>query len=276
MAISNLQGKKVFITGAASGIGAATARAFAEQGCELVLTDLDASGLEVTAASVNEAGARSHSLILDVSNEEQFKRVAADVCATIGVPDVLVNNAGIGVHGSFLNTPMDAVRRVFDINLYGVYLGCQAFLPIMLEQPGARHLVNIASIASIAPAPNMSAYAATKYAVDGLTEVLAMELADSNVDVTCVHPGIIDTAIAYGKSYNGDAGLEQERCIGEYYEAHGTDPGVVARGIVGAVKTGRAHLYIGHLAPLTEKLKRLSPSLSRKSSIKLARKIGSA
>ena len=276
MAISNLQGKKVFITGAASGIGAATAHAFAEQGCELVLTDLDASGLEVTAESVNEAGARSHSLILDVSNEEQFKRVAADVCATIGVPDVLVNNAGIGVHGSFLNTPMDAVRRVFDINLYGVYNGCHAFLPMMLEEADYRHLVNIASLASIAPAPNMSAYAATKYAVDGLTEVLAMELADSNVGVTCVHPGIIDTAIAYGKSYNGDAGLEQERCIGEYYGAHGTDPDVVARGIVGAVKTGRAHLYIGHLAPLTEKLKRLSPTLSRKSSINLARKIGSA
>lgn len=276
MAISDLQGKKVFITGAASGIGAATARAFAEQGCELVLTDVDASGLEVTAASVKDAGARSHSRILDVSNEEQFKRVAADVCASIGVPHVLVNNAGIGVHGSFLNTPMDAVRRVFDINLYGVYNGCHAFLPMMLEEADDRHLVNIASLVSIAPAPNMSAYAATKYAVDGLTEVLAMELVDSHVDVTCVHPGIIDTTIAHGKSYNGDAGLEQERRIVEYYRKHGTHPDVVAKGIVGAVKTGREHLYIGHLAPLSEKLKRLSPSLNRKSSIKLARKIGSA
>jgi NAD(P)-dependent dehydrogenase (short-subunit alcohol dehydrogenase family) len=276
MAISDLQGKKVFITGAASGIGAATARAFAEQGCELVLTDVDASGLEVTAASVNDTGVRSHSRILDVSNEEQFKRVAEDVRASIGVPHVLVNNAGIGVHGSFLNTPMDAVRRVFDINLYGVYNGCHAFLPMMLEEADDRHLVNIASLVSIAPAPNMSAYAATKYAVDGLTEVLAMELVDSHVDVTCVHPGIIDTTIAHGKSYNGDAGLEQERRIGEYYREHGTHPDVVARGIVGAVKTGREHLYIGHLAPLSEKLKRLSPSLNRKSSIKLARKIGSA
>jgi len=276
MAIRNLQGKIVFITGAASGIGAATAVAFAAQGCSLVLADLDAEGLAVTAAWVQEAGAESHSFTLDVSSAEQFNKVAEEVRANIGVPHILVNNAGIGAHGSFLNTPMDAVRRVIEINLYGVYNGCHAFLPMMLEGPDTRHLVNVASLASISPVPNMSAYAASKYAVDGLTEVLSMELATSNVDITCVHPGIINTPIVAGNSYNGDAGREQEQRLGEYYRAHGSDPSVVAEGIVGAVKTGIAHLYIGSKAPLTEKVKRMSPTLMRKLAIKMAKQVGYA
>ena len=276
MAIRNLQGKTVFITGAASGIGAATARAFAEQGCVLVLADLNAAGLAQTSARVQEADAESHSFTLDVSNAGQFNAVAEEVRADIGVPHILINNAGIGAHGSFLNTPMDAVRRVIDINLYGVYNGCHAFLPMMLEGRDPRHLVNVASLASISPVPNMSAYAASKYAVDGLTEVLAMELADSNVDVTCVHPGIINTPIATGNSYNGDAGREQEQRLGEYYQAHGSDPAVVAKSMVGAVKTGIAHLYVGKKAPLTEKLKRLSPILMRKLAIKMAKQVGYA
>lgn len=274
MAIRDLQDKIVFITGAASGIGAATAHAFAQQGCALVLADLDAEGLAVTAGWVQEAGARSDSFTLDVSNAKQFNAVAEEVRDTIGVPHILVNNAGIGAHGSFLNTPMDAVRRVIDINLYGVYNGCHAFLPMMLEGRDPRHLVNIASLASISPMPNMSAYAASKYAVDGLTEVLAMELVDSNIDITCVHPGIINTPIVAGKSFNGDAGHEQERRLGEYYQAHGSSPAVVAKGIVDAVKNGRAHLYVGNKAPLTEKVRRLSPTLMRKMAIKMAKKIG--
>jgi short-subunit dehydrogenase len=146
----------------------------------------------------------------------------------------------------------------------------------MLEAGDARHLVNVASLASIAPMPNMSAYAASKYAVDGLTEVLAMELVDTNVDITCVHPGVINTPIAQGKSYNGDAGADQERRLGEFYQANGTDPAVVAIALVDAVRKGCAHLYVGANAPLTSKLKRLSPSLTRKMAINMARKIGYA
>ena len=276
MAIRDLQGKTVFITGAASGIGAATARAFAEEGCVLVLADLDSAGLAVTASWASELGTESHLFSLDVSNAEQFNTVADEVRANIGVPHILINNAGIGAHGYFLNTPMDAVRRVIDINLYGVYNGCHAFLPMMLECRDPRHLVNVASLASISPVPNMSAYAASKYAVDGLTEVLAMELAESDVDVTCVHPGIINTPIAAGHSYNGDAGREQVQRLGEYYQAHGSDPAEVARSIVGAVKKGSAHLYVGKTAALTEKVKRLSPALMRKLAIKMAKQVGYA
>ncbi|NCF16935.1 MAG: SDR family NAD(P)-dependent oxidoreductase [Haliea sp.] len=276
MAIRNLKGKRVFITGAASGIGAATAEAFAREGCELLLADLNTGGLNGTMQSIRQLGAESTSISLDVSNEEQFHQVAGDIIANSGVPHVVINNAGIGAHGSFLNTPMDVVRRVIDINLYGVYNGCHAFLPAMLEAGEPCHLVNVASLASISPMPNMSAYAASKYAVDGLTEVLAMEMSGSNVDVTCVHPGIINTPIAEGQSYNGDEGRRQEQHLGEYYQAHGSDPAVVARDIVKAVKQGRAHLWTGNKAPLTEKVKRLSPALMRRMAMKMARTIGYA
>lgn len=274
MALPNLKDKIAFITGAASGIGAATARAFAAQGCVLVLADLDEAGLVRTSTSVTQAGAKVHVMALDVTDEAQYKQLAQKVCASVGVPHIVINNAGIGAHGSFLNTPMDVVRRIININVYGVYNGCHAFLPMMLEAGDSRHLVNVASMASIAPMPNMSAYAASKYAVDGLTEVLAMELLDTNVDVTCVHPGVINTPIAQGVSHNGEAGVDQVRRLGEYYQAHGSDPAVVAQGMVKAVKKGIAHLHIGKKANLTEKLKRISPTLLRKLAMKTATEVG--
>jgi len=274
MALPNLKDKIVFITGAASGIGAATARAFAAQGCELILADLDEAGLASTEISIKQTGAKVHVMALDVTDEARYTQLAQEVRATVGVPHIVINNAGIGAHGSFLNTPMDVVRRIIDINLYGVYNGCHAFLPMMLEAGDTRHLVNVASMASIAPMPNMSAYAASKYAVDGLTEVLAMELVDTNVDVTCVHPGVINTPIAQGASYNGDAGLDQVRRLGEYYQAHGSDPAVVAEGMVDAVKKGCAHLHVGNKARVTEKVKRVSPALLRKLAMKTAVEVG--
>ena len=275
MAIRQLKGKRVFITGAASGIGAATALAFANEGCSLVLADLDKDGLVSTTRRVESVGVDCEALALDVTDEAQFREIAQRV-STAGVPQVVINNAGIGAHGSFLNTPMDAVRRVIDVNLFGVYNGCHAFLPLMLQAGEPCHLVNVASLASISPMPNMSAYAASKYAVDGLTEVLAMELADTNVDVTCVHPGVINTPIVAGKSYNGETGLRQEERLGEYYRANGSDPRVVADGMVDAVKGGRAHLWVGSKAPLTEKVKRLSPALMRRMAMQMANKIGYA
>lgn len=276
MAIRDLKDKVVFITGAASGIGAATAHAFAAQDAVLVLADLDQAGLARMKRALVPSGATVHIVSLDVADEGEYAEVAHDIKRKVGVPHVLINNAGIGVFGSFLNTPMDAVRRAIDINLYGVYNGCHAFLPMMLEAGGARHLVNVASLASIAPMPNMSAYAASKYAVDGLTEVLAMELENTEVEVSCIHPGVINTPIAGGKSYNGEAGRDQERRLGEYYKASGSDPAVVATAIVEAVHKNRAHVYVGAAAPSTSLLKRISPALTRSLSIKSAKKVGFA
>jgi len=274
MAIKKLQGSRVFITGAASGIGAATAIAFARQGCELVLADLNRDGLAETARSVEASGSRCEVYALDVTDPEAFEALVQRVSAADGVPQVAINNAGIGAHGAFLNTPMEVFRRVIEVNLFGVYNGCHAFVPRMLEAGRPCHIVNVASLASIAPMPNMSAYAASKYAVDGLTETLALELSDSNIDITCVHPGIINTPIIVGESFNGEPGRQQAARLGEYYRANGDDPMVVARDVVAAVRNGRAHLWTGAKASVTEKVRRLSPALLRRMTLRLAKETG--
>jgi NAD(P)-dependent dehydrogenase (short-subunit alcohol dehydrogenase family) len=276
VAISELKGKRVFITGAGSGIGEATAIAFAREGCEVFISDLSLQALRNTERAIMACEGRCHSFALDVTDGVGFEELAGRITEEFGAPHVVINNAGIGAHGSFLNTPMDVARRVIEVNLFGVYSGCRAFLPAMLDSGEPCHLVNVASLASIAPMPNMSAYAASKYAVDGLTEVLALELAGSNVDVTCVHPGVINTPIANGNSFNGEEGESQTRRLGAHYRAHGSDPDVVARGIVDAVREGRAHLWVGSQAGITEKLKRLSPRLLRRISLRKAQEIGYA
>ena len=177
MPLPELKDRIVFISGAASGIGAATARAFSRRGCQLVLADLDLVVLTNIENSLAQTGARVSSVMLDVSDEAQYTEIAQEIRKTVGIPHVVVNNVDVGAHGSFLNAPMKAVRRIIDINLYGVSNGCHAFLPMMLGAGDHRHLFNVASMTSISPMPDMPAYAASKYAVDGLTEVLAMKTA---------------------------------------------------------------------------------------------------
>jgi len=276
MSIPDLKGRIVFISGAASGIGLATAEAFAEAGCTIVASDLREAALQQVRGSVEAAGAAFHCLAFDVADEAAFEAAAADISSRIGTPDVVINNAGIAVHGSLLNVPTEAVHRLMDVNFYGVLYGCRAFLPRMLAAGGNRHLVNIASLASIQAMPNMSAYAASKYAVDGLTEALAIELDGTPVDVSCIHPGIINTPIARGDTYNKDDDPSKIGQVAEYYRQHGSSPRVVADGIVRAVRNGKAHLYVGAQAPATAFLKRLSPALTRKLAKQMARKIGVA
>lgn len=276
MAIPNLKGRIAFVTGAASGIGLATAEAFAQAGCTVVATDLSEPALQEARRVVEAAGARFYALAFDVADEAAFEAAAAEVAARVGTPDIVVNNAGIAVHGSLLNVPTDAVRRLMDVNFYGVLYGCRAFLPRMLAAGGNRHLVNVASLASVQAMPNMSAYAASKYAVDGLTEALAIELDGTSVDVSCIHPGIINTPIASGGTYNPDTDPSRPSRVAEYYRRHGSPPRVVAEGILQAVRDGKAHLYVGAQASSTVLLKRLSPALTRKLASQMARKIGVA
>ncbi len=162
------------------------------------------------------------------------------------------------------------------MNVQGVANGCRAFLPMMLGASGERELVNVASLASVAPVPAMSAYACSKYAVEGLSEVLAMELDDSNVHVTCVHPGFIHTPIVYNEKATAESmTAEQLGQLQDYYAKNGCEPEVVADAIVKAVrKRNRRHLFVGPEAKSTPVVKRISPALVFRMSIKMARKVG--
>jgi short-subunit dehydrogenase len=193
----------------------------------------------------------------------------------VGAVDVLVNNAGIGYLGPMLESPLDSWRRTFDINVMGVVHGCCFFAPKMKAAGGSRRIVNVASLAGVAPAPNMSAYAATKHAVMGLSDVLAMELDGSAVGVTSVCPGIINTAITSHRGNVSAAITDQQLMrLQAYYKANGTSPDVVAEAIVDGVVRGRSIVLVGPYAKPMYHLKRISRALVRKLTIADARKNG--
>src|SRR5512134_1099272 len=189
------RGRKVLITGAASGIGLECARSFARQGADLVVSDLNAAALESVQREIADMGVECLALACDVSDVASVAALAAATDSAIGPLDVLVNNAGIAYLGSFQETPVAWWRRTLDVNVLGIVHCIQAFLPAMRAAGGERKIVNVASLAGVAPAPNMSAYAASKHAVIGLSEVLALELHDSPISVLIVCPGIINTPL---------------------------------------------------------------------------------
>ncbi|WP_026035317.1 SDR family NAD(P)-dependent oxidoreductase [Cupriavidus sp. BIS7] len=275
MAVPHLKGKQVLVTGAASGIGRATALAFARQGANLVISDINPALLESTADAARALGVQCLTYAVDVADEAAMRDFAASVHAKTGPVDVLVNNAGIGYIGPFLRSPVNSWRRVLDINVMGVVHGCHFFGERMVEAGGARQIINVASLAGIAPAPNMSAYAASKHAVMGLCDVLAMELADTDVGVTAICPGIINTPITNARGSVSEAitPTQIER-LRAYYEANGVSPDVVAAAIVDATRHGRPLVLVGPYARPMYHLKRISRKLVKSMTLSDARKNG--
>ena len=275
MAVPQFKGKQVLVTGAAAGIGRATALAFARRGANLVVTDVNPARLADVQKEIEALGVSCLAHAADVSDEGAMMHFADAVHAKVGAVDVLVNNAGIGYLGPFLESPLDSWRRVLDINVLGVVHGCYFFLPKMLAGGGARQVVNIASLAGVAPAPNMTAYAASKHAVMGMSDVLRMELDGTAVGVTAVCPGIINTEItAAGRNVSPAVSSAQLGKLQAYYREHGCSPDVVAEGIVDAVREGRTILLVGPFARLMYHLKRISRQLVQALTLSDAKKNG--
>ncbi len=182
-----------FITGAASGIGRATAELFAGRGWWVGGADRDASGLERLREALGPD--RCSVWELDVADPADWERVSAEVAReTEGRLDLLFNNAGIGVVGLFEEIPLEQSRRIVEVNLLGVIQGIYAMLPLLKATPGSLCFSTSSSAATFA-APSLAVYSATKFAVKGLTEALSVELARCEVRVADVLPGVIDTAI---------------------------------------------------------------------------------
>lgn len=185
----------VSVTGAGSGIGRATALAFARAGAEIVISDVDAVGLDETARMVGGEGAEVHRYRLDVADAAAVHAFADEVCTAHGVPDIVVNNAGVGHAGFFLDTPAEEFDRVLDINFGGVVNGCRAFAPRLVERGTGGHIVNVASMASYAPVNVMGAYCTSKAAVFMFSDCLRAELSAAGVGLTTICPGVIGTNI---------------------------------------------------------------------------------
>ncbi|HLN76761.1 MAG TPA: SDR family NAD(P)-dependent oxidoreductase [Nocardioidaceae bacterium] len=191
-------GKVAVITGAGSGIGRALALNLAARGAVLALSDKDEVGLLETAERCTARHAREvHTEKLDVGDRPAMAAYARSVAADLGRVNVVVNNAGIALHGDFEETPYDEFERIMDVNFWGVVNGTKEFLPHLIAS-GDGHLVNISSLFGLMGMPGQTAYNASKFGVRGFTEALRTEMliAKHPVQVSCVHPGGIKTAIA--------------------------------------------------------------------------------
>lgn len=195
--MDNIAGKTIAITGAARGIGLATAKALLAHGARVVIGDRDLDMLEQTITDISSRGPVSgHPL--DVTNRESFvaflDKARADGGGHI---DVLINNAGVMPVGPFLEQSPESIRSSIEVNFYGVLNGCQLVLPEMVERRSG-HIINIASLSGLIPVPGQVVYAGAKFAVVGLSTALADEFAPQGVDVTVVMPPFTNTDLISG------------------------------------------------------------------------------
>lgn len=261
-------GQLVLVTGAGSGIGRATALAFAEAGARVLAVDRDAEAAAGTAGEALRRGAAAAwAEPADVSDERAMEKLAERVTTEYGVLDVLVNNAGIGLSGSFFDTTAEDWRQVLDVNLWGVIHGCRLFGRRMSERGQGGHIVNVASAAAFQPSRALPAYSTSKAAVLMLSECLRAELTGRGIGVTAVCPGFVDTAITSTARFAGvDAGEERRlrKRAARLYGLRGYPPEKVAAAILRAVVRDEAVVPVTPEARTAYALARWVPGAVRR------------
>jgi NADP-dependent 3-hydroxy acid dehydrogenase YdfG len=241
--LRNLAGQVAAITGAARGIGRATAKALASEGVRVAIGDVDLASAQQAAS---ELGPSAVALPLDVTDRSSFAAFLDRAEEQLGPIDVLVNNAGIMPVGRFLDEDDLTARRMVDINLHGVIHGMKLALARMLPR-GRGHIVNISSQAGKYGAPGGATYSATKHAVVGLSEAVRGELRlmGASIDVSYVMPFVVETELGSG--------------LGRARGMRSLQPSEVAEAIVEALHTGRVEVWVPRSARITHTLAGLLP-----------------
>ena len=258
--------KLVVVTGAGSGIGRATALGFAANGARVVVADLDLAAATSVSDLIGGRGGAAHARQVDVSVADDMERFAHWVRSEAGVPDVVVNNAGIAVVGPLLAHTEEDWQRIVGVNLLGVARGCRLFGAQMAERGKGGHLVNIASAAAYAPSASLPAYATTKAAVRMLSECLRAELAGAGIGVTAICPGFTSTPIARSARYVGvPPGTEDEvrENSARALRRRHFPPEKVALAVMRAVLRDQAVVPVNAEARITYALSRLAPGALR-------------
>ena len=268
---NDLAGRVVAITGAGSGIGRELALLCARRGANLALCDINEAALTETADAANRLGRDVVTSRVDVSDAEQMTAFADAVFSHHGGVDLLVNNAGVGLVGGFLDTSLKDWDWLMSINVMGVVHGCEAFLPTMIDAGRGGHVVNLSSAAGLLANPALCAYSATKFAVVGLSESLRCELRPHDIGVTAACPGVINTAITRTSPIRGTDNIDQRReRLASAYNKRGYTPERAARNILRAVHRDRAVAPIAPEAHLLYILSRAVPPLGRWAGARLA------
>jgi NAD(P)-dependent dehydrogenase (short-subunit alcohol dehydrogenase family) len=254
-----LEGRRVLITGAGSGIGRALAIELAARGCRLALCDINAIGLDETAALANGTGKISQH-ILDVSDARAINVLPASISAAYGGLDVLINNASVAIGGAFEEASLEDFEWLMSVNFWGVVRMSRAFLPLLRASDDAR-LVNLSSIFGIIAPPGQSAYSASKFAVRGFSMALSQELEGTSVRVTTVHPGGVATNIAKDARIPATADHgETEQRRREIERLLKMQPERAARIILKGVEQRKTRILVGDDAKVAALMERLAPT----------------
>jgi NAD(P)-dependent dehydrogenase (short-subunit alcohol dehydrogenase family) len=245
MAQANFAGKRCFLTGAASGIGRATALKLAAAGAELYLTDRDAAGLKDTVVDARALGANvSEHRVVDIADYDQVAAFAADIHARHPCMDVVMNIAGVSAWGTVDALTHQQWSSMISINLMGPIHVIETFLPPMVAAGRGGHLVNVSSAAGLIAFPWHSAYSASKYGLRGLSEVLRFDLARHRIGVSVVVPGAVNTPLVRTVEI---AGVDREnprvaRWV-DRFTGHAVSPETVADKILAGVRKNRFLIY---------------------------------
>ena len=260
---SSVSGKVAFVTGGASGIGAALTTKLVDGGAEVWIADRQIGQAQELAQRLNGGGAKAHAIELDVRSYPSFESAVAEAVQRCGRIDYLFNNAGIGVGGEVDSYTLDDWNDVFDVNLRGVVHGIQAVYPIMIRQHSG-HIVNTASMAGLLAAPGSASYTASKHAVVAISKVLRVEGERHGVQASVLCPGAIRTPILTGGKYGRmtKTGISDEQLLKFWEPFRPMAPEKFAERVLRAVSRGDAIIVVPAWWKAFWYLERLSPALS--------------
>lgn len=226
--MGRVNGKVAFITGAASGMGRAHALALAREGAAVVATDRDTERLGTLADELRAAGHDGYTDALDVTDETAWQDAMARAQDRYGRVDVLVNNAGMALAKSVQDTSVEEWDRVMAVNARGVFLGCRTVVPAMVRAGGGS-IINVSSVYGIVGGALAAAYCASKGAVRLLSKAAAVDLAQMNIRVNSVHPGVIRTEMTAGLFADADA---TRRFVSQQLQRRAAEPEEVSAAVV--------------------------------------------
>jgi NADP-dependent 3-hydroxy acid dehydrogenase YdfG len=257
---SSVSGKIAFVTGGASGIGAALTTKLVDGGAEVWIADRQIGAAQELAQRLNSGGAKAHAIELDLRSYRSFERGVAEAVQQSGRIDYLFNNAGIEVSGEVDSYTLDDWNDVFDVNLRGVVHGIQAVYPIMIRQHSG-HIVNTASMSGLVTAVSQGSYAATKHAIVAISKTLRLEAERHGVQVSVLCPGVIRTPALTGGKF-GRSAYSDEDLLKLSEQGRPMAPEKFAERALRAVLRGDAIIVVPAWWKAWWYLERLSPALS--------------